>query len=325
MFWNRSNMNDLAIGDNHFTWRIICARMERMRHDLDMALVLAVVDEGSFSAAARAMGQTHSAVSKRIGQIEQRLGVQLLIRSTRSMRLTEAGEHYVLEARDILHRIASLEERIADGGAGLRGRIRVTTSNAFGQMHVVPAIVKFMELNPEIEIDLTLTDVVVDIVRDGFDVAIRSAALPDSSLVAFKLLTNRRVVCAAPGYIERRGRPNRPEDLADHACLRLNLPSAFNQWTLKSTHQVRLGPGFACNSIEALHAACIAGTGIAWLPMFLIGHDLKAGRLVSLLDDYRDPAVDSTISVLRPAGDIVPARTRALIDFLSERFRKLIV
>lgn len=318
-------MNERAIGDNRLIWRMICADLEQMRYDLDMALVLAVVDKGSFSAAARAMGQTHSAVSKRIGQLEQRLGVQLLIRSTRSMKLTEAGEHYVLEARDILHRIISLEDRIADGGDRLRGRIRITTSNAFGQMHVVPAVLEFMEVHPEVEIDLTLTDVVDDVVRDGFDVAIRSAALPDSSLVARKLLTNRRVVCAAPSYVERRGRPNSPEDLADHACLRLNLPSAFNQWELRSVQQVRLGPGFACNSIEALHAACKAGAGIAWLPMFLIGPDLEAGRLMPLLDDYRDPATDSTISILRPAGDIVPARTRAVISFLAERFRKLIV
>ncbi|MEP5154742.1 LysR family transcriptional regulator [Planktotalea sp.] len=301
--------------------------MEQMRHDLDMALLLAVVDEGGFSAAARAIGQTHSAVSKRVSQLEERLGAQLLIRTTRSMRLTQAGERYVAEAREIMARITVLESEISDGSAKLQGKIRLTTSNAFGQMHVVPAIVDFMKQHPEIEVDLTLTDAVVDIVRGNFDLAVRNAALPDSSLVAVKLLTNRRIVCASPEYVRRRGTPAVPEDLINHACLRLNVSSAFNEWGLKSQGATRfqLGRGFACNSIEALHAACLASLGIAWLPMFLVGADLEAGKLSPLLDEYRDVSTDSMISVIRPAGDIVPARIRTLTDFFVDRFRASIL
>jgi DNA-binding transcriptional LysR family regulator len=301
--------------------------MEQMKHDLDMAVLLTVVDEGGFSAAARAIGQTHSAISKRIRYLEDRLGVQLLVRTTRRMRLTEAGERYVIEAREILARIAALESEISDRSGRLRGRIRLTASNAFGQKHIVPAVVDFMKQNPEVEIDLTLSDAVVDLVRDGFDMAVRSAVLPDSSLVANKLMTNRRVVCAAPDYLARMGTPEAPDDLARHACLRLSLSSAFNEWGLcgRAEQRLRLGKGMSCNSLEAIHAACLAGLGIAWLPMFLVGPDLEAERLTPLLDAHRDPASDSAVSIVRPASEIVSARIRALTDFFVERFRNAVL
>jgi DNA-binding transcriptional LysR family regulator len=301
--------------------------MEQMRYDHDMALFLTVVDKGGFSAAARAVGQTHSAISKRVRQLEDRLGAQLLVRTTRTMRLTGAGERYVYEAREIMERITALESEISDGTSQLKGKIRLTTSNAFGKMHIVPAVIYFMQLHPEIEVDLTLTDAVVDIVQDDFDMAVRNATLPDSSLIGRKLMTNRRVVCASPEYLARQGVPNTPEDLARHACLRLNLSSVFNEWGLKvhSEQRLRLGPGFACNSLEALHVACVAGLGIAWLPMFLIGPDLETERLTPVLDAYRDVSTDSAISIVRPAGHFVPARVRALTEFFVERFRASIL
>lgn len=288
-----------------------------------MALLLTVVDAGGFSAAAREIGQTHSAISKRISQLEDRLGAQLLVRTTRAMRLTQAGERYVCEAREIVDRIRALESEISEGTKQLQGRIRITTSSAFGKMHVVPALTDFMKLHPGIEIDLTLTDAVVDIVQGNFDMAVRNAAMPDSNLIARKLLTNRRVICAAPDYLAQHGKPETPAALAQHACLRLNLSSTFNEWGLLSPNgaRLRLGPGFSCNSLEALHSACVAGLGIAWLPMFLIAGDLESGRLSSVLEEYRDTATDSAISIVRPSGDIVPARIRALTEFFVERFR----
>lgn len=295
-----------------------------MRHDLDIALFHAVIDAGSFSGAARALGLTHSAVSKRIGLLEDRLGVQLLLRSTRQMRLTEAGETYAAETRPLLTRLREVETEIAEGMTTLKGRIRVTSSNALGKMHLVPALFDFMCTHPGVEIDLTLTDAIVDVIRDRMDIAVRSAALPDSNLVARKLMTNRRVVCAAPAYLAQHGMPERPSDLAQHACLRLNLPSAFNDWGLVwDTDRRRMASGFACNSLETLHAACRAGHGIAWLPMFLVARDIDSGALVPLLDEYRDSKSDTDITIVRPDTELVPRRTRALIDFLSDRFRKL--
>ncbi len=296
-----------------------------MRHDTDLSLFHAVLEAGSFSGAARALGMTHSAVSKRMAALEDRLGAQLLVRSTRQMRLTEAGETYATETRDLLARLTAVETEISEGSAALKGRIRLTSSNALGQIHVVPALFAFMDTHPGVEIDLTLTDAIVDVVRDRMDVAIRSADLPDSSLVARKLMTNRRVICAAPAYLSWRGTPSRPDDLTDHACLRLNLPGAFNHWGLRwsDDQKRRLGSGFACNSLETLHTACLQGHGLAWLPMFLIARDIEDGSLVPVLDDFRDREADTTISIVRPELDLVPKRTRALIDFMVAWFRKL--
>lgn len=311
--------------DNRLIGPVICSHVERMRHDLDIALFHAVLDAGSFSGAARALGQTHSAVSKGIGRLEDRLGVQLLVRSTRQMRLTEAGETYASETRDLLARLRDVEAEIAEGTGSLRGRIRVTTSNALGQRHVVPMLLEFMAAHPEVEIDLTLTDAIVDVVRERMDLAIRSAALRDSGLITRRLMPNRRVVCAAPAYLTRCGVPERPADLAHHGCLRLNLSGAFNAWGLRwgADQRRRLGTGFSCNSLETLHLACLGGHGIAWLPMFLVSRDIEAEALVPLLDEHRDPASDTTISIVRPDVERVPKRTRALIDFLVERFRRL--
>ena len=203
----------------------------------------------------------------------------------------------------------------------------MTTSNALGQMHVVPALLEFMRRHPQVEIDLTITDGIVDLLRERMDIAIRSAKLPDSSLMSRKLITNRRIVCAAPSYLDRHGRPQRPRDLADHRCMRLNLPGAFNDWGLQweGGQRHELGRGFACNSLETLHTACRAGHGIAWLPMFLVAQDIDAGLLVPLLDEYRDPESDTSISIVRPEMDLVPRRIRALVDFLVDHFRQLVL
>lgn len=298
-----------------------------MKHDLDMGLFLTVVDEGGFTAAARVVGQTHSSISKRVRQLEDRLGAQLLIRTTRNMRLTDAGERYVLEAREIMQRITALENELSDNRNRLKGKIRLTTSNAFGQMHVVPALVEFMNAHPDINIDLTLTDAVVDIVQENFDMAVRNATLSDSSLIARKLMTNRRMVCGSPAYFEKNGLPKSPSDLKNHACLTLSISSAFNDWGLQVKDGTRptLGAGFSCNSLEALHAACVAGLGIAWLPMFLVADDFETERLVTALDEYRDAASDSVISIVRPSSDLVPARVKALTEFFVERFRSKMI
>jgi DNA-binding transcriptional LysR family regulator len=296
-----------------------CYHLEQMRHDTDLAVFHAVLAAGSFSGAARQLGLTHSAVSKRINSLEERLGVALLVRTTRQMRLTEAGEIYAAETAELLARLEAVENEIVEGTGAVRGRIRVTTSNALGEMHVVPLLLDFMRAYPQVEIDLTLTDAIVDVVRSGVDLAIRSATLQDSSLIARKLMTNRRVVCASADYVARHGAPESPSDLADHACLRLNLPGAFNNWGLRWSADAKpqLGRGFACNSLATLHFACLQAHGIAWLPMFLVSSDLKSKRLVPLLDGHHDPASDTAIAAVWPAATIMPKRTRTLIDFLA--------
>ena len=293
-----------------------------MAQKTELEILLAVVDHGSFSAAARVLGYTPSAVGKRVHQLEQRLRVPLLIRSTRRMTLTEAGQRYVDEGRELVARLTALEEDIADESGSLRGTIRLTSSAALGQLHVVPLMIEFMELNPEVEIELLLTDKIIDLVGEGFDIAVRSGVLPDSSLISRKLMNNRRIPCAAPAYLERHGVPREPEELTTHRCLRLGQEKHLADWGFVRSPRgfSRLGSGFSCNSLEALRAACCAGCGIAWLPEFLISRDLHTGRLLPVLPDHMEPSAGGGIFILRPDMPFLPRRVRALIEFLANRF-----
>ncbi|WP_291734480.1 LysR family transcriptional regulator [Leisingera sp. F5] len=291
----------------------------------ELEILLAVVDHGSFSAAARVLGYTPSAVGKRAHQLEQRLGVPLLVRSTRRMTLTKAGQRYVEEARDLLARLTALEEDIADDADSLRGTIRLTSSAALGRLHVVPLVIEFMECHPDVEIELLLTDKIIDLVGEGFDLAVRSGALPDSSLVSRKLKSNRRVLCAAPAYLKQHGIPQQPEELTTHRCLRLGQEKQLSDWGVSRTQSgiVRLGSGLLCNSLEALLAACRAGRGVAWLPEFLIIDDLHTGRLVPVLTEHAETGAGGGIFVLRPETAFLPRRIRALVDFLAYRFKEI--
>ncbi len=288
----------------------------------ELEILLAVVDHGSFSAAARMLGYTPSAVGKRVHQMEQRLRVPLLVRSTRRMALTEAGQRYVEEARDLISRLTALEEDISDDAKNLRGTIRLTSSAALGRLHIVPLVIEFMEHHPEVEVDLLVTDKIVDLVGEGFDLAIRSGVLPDSSLISRKLMDNRRMPCAAPTYLDQHGVPRQPEELTGHRCLRLAHERQLSDWGFNrmSGSAIRLGSGLSCNSLDALHAACCAGRGIAWLPEFLITHDLRNGRLVDVLTDYSEVGAGGGIFLLRPETTFLPRRVRSLIEFLTGRF-----
>ena len=296
-----------------------------MTHKTELEVLLVVVDHGSFSAAARVLGYTPSAVGKRVHQLEQRLKVPLLVRSTRRMALTEAGQRYAAEARDLLARLQALEEEIADDAGGLRGTIRMTSSAALGRLHVVPLVVRFMQCHPEVEIELLLTDQIIDLAGSGFDLAVRSGVLPDSSLVACKLNSNRRVLCAAPAYLQQYGVPQDPAQLGTHRCLRLSREKQLSDWGFGRARggMARLGSGFSCNSLEALHAACCAGHGVAWLPEFLVSDDLQKERLVPVLADHAEIGAGGGIFILRPEAAFLPRRVRALADFLADRFPEI--
>jgi len=307
---------------NSFIPTSICRLQEQMDRHSDMAVFLAVIDQGGFSPAARHLGMTHSAVSKRVAQLEQRLGTTLLTRTTRSMRLTEAGRLYCDEGRRILDAIMVLEQGLEAGADIPRGLLRVSASTAFGQLHVVPAVIAFMQAYPQVRINLTLTDAMVDLVASGTDIAIRSATLEDSSLVARKLALNERLAVASPEYLAAQGAPEAPVDLESRDCLLLNHETRFNDWGYRTAtgRRLRLTGSFTCNTVEALHAAALAGRGIARLPAFLIGADLAEGRLVALLEDDRPPT-DSAIYAVRPGGAMASPAARAFIDSLAARFQ----
>ncbi|MDZ5434842.1 LysR family transcriptional regulator [Pseudomonas fluorescens] len=286
----------------------------------DMAIFIAVIDAGGFSPAARKLKMTHSAMSKRVQRLEDRLGTQLLLRTTRTMTLTQAGERYVQSARPILADIQALEAAVMHDADAPRGILKVSAPNALGQHHVVPALIDFMRRYPEIKIDLTLTDAIIDIRHAGIDVAIRSGELSDPSLVAHKLSANERLVCASPAYLDAHGVPGEPGELAGHSCLKLNFESRFNDWEFRAPNSraIPIAGDFTCNSLDAIRTLCLAGMGIARLPKYMVNGDIQAGRLIPLLQAFSSPAT-SAIYALRAAGDYVPARTRVFIAFLTER------
>ncbi|MGO1075655.1 LysR family transcriptional regulator [Inquilinus sp. CA228] len=288
----------------------------------EMEVFVRVVEEGSFSAAARRLGLTPSAVAKLIGRLEDRLGVRLLARSTRSLRPTPEGDLFYDQASRILADIAEAEAGIS-GASAPRGRLRISASIPFGTHCVVPLLPEFRARFPAVTLDVSLTDEVVDILAERTDVAIRHGPLRDSSLQARKLGVSRRILIAAPAYLERRGVPRTPADLAGHDCLTFNYRRSFTDWILAGPDGPKpmqvTGP-LVVNNGETLRQAVLAGIGIGRTALYHVRHDLTAGRLVELLPDY-DPREMEEIHALFLGRGTMPARVRAFIDFLVERLR----
>jgi len=287
----------------------------------DMLLFVHAVDHGSFSATARALALTPSAVSKRIGRLEDRLGVRLLNRSTRRTTLTEAGEALYRRCARIATEITEAEALAASMGEQVRGTLTVAATVAFGKAQLMPLIPEFLAQHPELKLSLELTDRAVDLAQDQLDVAIRfTEQVSDTAVVARKLASNRRVICAAPAYLERHGAPERPEELLRHNCLRLSTVPIWNDWELgegKAKRVYRVKGSLEVNSADAVYHAALAGLGIARLSSYLVGPDIRAGRLVRLLPAYCQE--DSSILAIYLARRNLPAKVRAFIDFLAER------
>ncbi len=288
----------------------------------EMEVFVRVVEEGSFSAAARRLGLTPSAVAKLIGRLEERLGVRLLARSTRSLRPTPEGDLFYEQASRILADIAEAEAGVS-GASAPRGRLRISASIPFGTHCVVPLLPEFRARFPAVTLDVALTDEVVDILAERTDVAIRHGPLRDSGLQARKLGASRRVLIAAPAYLERRGVPRTPADLAAHDCLTFNYRRSFTDWVLggpDGPKPMQVSGPLVVNNGETLRQAVLAGMGIARTALYHVRHDLAAGRLVELLPEY-DPHEMEEIHAVFLGRGTMPARVRAFIDFLVERLR----
>ncbi len=290
-----------------------------MQRPDEMAVFVSVVREGGFSAAAKALQLTPSAISKQISRLEDRLNVRLLNRTTRQLSMTDEGETYFQRATTILADIEEAEALVSDRRGSPRGTLRVTSSITFGRHQIVPMMPEFLNAHPDVRLQLSLSDNFVDLVREGFDVAIRVADLNDSSLVARRLAIDRRVVCAAPSYIEKHGIPRSPEGLRDHNCLVIaNVPS-MRDWEFKfggSTRKIHVQGRFETNSGVAIHEAALDGIGIAQLPAYLVAPDLREGRLVSFLEDR--VAEGRTIYAVYPHSRHLSSKVRAFIDFLVD-------
>lgn len=287
---------------------------------IEMNVFVAAVDAGGFSAAARLLDLTPSAVSKQISRLETRLGARLLNRSTRRISLTAAGREFYDRSRAILADIDEAERAVGQASAVPQGTLRVTASISFGQRQIVPLIPDFTSRYPGVRVEVIFSDRIIDIIEDGVDVAVRVSAPTDSALIARQLVPDRRVVCAAPDYLARNGVPDSPEDLSRHNALIYSTVYS-DTWRFdgpSGTRAVRVASDFAANSGEAIRDMALAGHGIARLATFLVGPDIKAGRLVELLPDWRDPQ-ENIIHAVFPGRRLVPPATRAFVDFLVEK------
>lgn len=282
-----------------------------------MRAFVVTVDANGFAAAARAMDVPRSKVSKQIQALENAIGVQLLQRTTRSLHLTEAGAEYYESAREVLASVDEAEQRARDGIGELRGVLRVNAPMSFGLRCLGPLVPLFHEQQPNIELQLVLSDQQVDPVRGGFDVTIRIASLADSSMVARLLAPAPRIMVAAPAYLKRAGTPQTPRDLAAHQCLNYGYLQSGVSLQLsngKDTQRVHVTGPLHANNGDLLAQAAEAGMGIALLPDFIVAEALGAGRLVPVLCEWQAPPI--SIHAVYPSARRVPQKTRAFIDFL---------
>jgi len=289
----------------------------------EMEVFTRVVELGGFSTAARAFRMTPSAVSKLVARLEARLGVRLINRSTRKLQLTPEGSAFYERALRILDEI-SAAEREAAIGATPSGLLRVNTSVPFGLRLLLPLLPDFAKRYPDIKVEVVLTDLVVDLLEERADVAIRVGLMRESRLLARKLGESRMVVVASPGYLAGRGTPKTPEDLADHNLLRFGFAKWENGWPFRSggeTIAVMPSGNALVSDGEAMQHLAVAGMGLARLARFHVEADIKAGRLVPVLDAFNPGDIEPIHAVFVGHGGRLPARVRAFLDYLVERVR----
>lgn len=280
-----------------------------------------VVALGSFSNAARELRLSRSAVSKYIADLEQDVGAQLLNRTTRSASPTDNGRAYYERCIAILAEIEDADRAAAQLQSHPRGVLRINAPMSFGTLHLAGAVADFMTLYTDLQIQLVLSDQQIDTVQEGFDLTIRIADLPTSSMIARKLVPAHRIFCAAPEYLKARGMPKVPDDLRQHDCLSYGYLSTGMQWKLTGKdgdHWLQPPWKLCANNAEVLRDAAVKGRGIALLPTFIVGPDLRSGRLRSVLSRYRAPEL--SVCALYPPTRHLPVKVRVFIDFLVERF-----
>jgi len=287
----------------------------------EMSIFSKVVGAGSLSAAAKELGMSTAVVSRRLAALESRLGVRLINRTTRSLHLTDEGARYYDACSRLLAEIEEADAEVSAGRAEPRGALRVALPAAFGHLHVAPLVPRFAARYPNVQVALSLSDRNVNVIEEGFDLAIRIADLADSSLAARKLAPNRRVVCASPDYLKRNGTPRTPLELTGHNCLTTN--DFTMTWDYKDPDgealTVRVAGRYACDNWEVLREWAMAGLGIALKSTWDVRQQLEDGSLVPLFPGYTF-ASDVAIYAVYPHRRFLPAKTRAFIEFLADSF-----
>jgi DNA-binding transcriptional LysR family regulator len=286
----------------------------------EMRVFTAVVDAASFVAAADELAMSKAAVSRHVSDLEQRLGVRLLHRTTRKLSLTEEGGVFLARCREILSSIEASEAELSTRSESASGLLKVSVPVSFGVQHLAPLWSEFLANQPGVSLDVQLADRVIDLVDEGFDVAVRIARLPDSSLVSRKLASTRLVLCASPGYLEQRGIPTHPSDLARHDVLGYSLLAMGDQWQFEGpsgTVTARVRPRLWTNNGDTCVAAALRGSGIQLQPTFLVAKELEAGHLVEVLPQYR--SVELGIYAVYPTRKFLLPKVRVLVEYLAEK------
>lgn len=277
-----------------------------------------IVETGSFSAASERVGMSRAAASKYVSQLEARLGGRLLNRTTRHVSTTESGRLYFERCRDILQQLDEADSEVTGLSQEPRGTLRLSVPTNFAPLHLMPLVARFTQRYPEVKVDMMSTNRKVDIVDEGYDLAIRMGELTDSDLVARRLARARIAVVASPDYLSRHGIPKHPDDLKQHACMRYSFTTA-GIWPFKKDgkdYPVKINGDFKSNDPEVLLHAAIAGIGLTIMPTFIAGDAIRTGKLVMVLEGY--DIMDSHVYAVYASRRFVPAKIRVFVDFLKE-------
>jgi DNA-binding transcriptional LysR family regulator len=289
---------------------------------------VSVSTRGSLTAAAKAEGVAPAIMGRRLDALEERLGVKLLVRTTRRISLTHEGSAFLEDCQRLLADVANAEASVSAGGVKASGHLRITAPAGFGRRHVAPLVPRFRELHGDVTISLNLSDRVVDLAGEGFDCAVRVGDLPDSSLVSVRLADNRRLCVATPAYLQQHGTPRHPSDLSRHDCLTLSSDASQTRgWAFRVPkagadeviHFKPAGP-LDCSDGQVLHDWCLAGLGIAWRSTWEVESEIAAGRLTEVLGEFAAPA--NGIYAVFPQRKHLPLRVRLWIDFLKENYAR---
>lgn len=288
----------------------------------EMASFIAVVEAGSFVAAAEATGLSKAAVSRHVADLEKRLGARLLHRTTRRLSLTDDGQAFFARAKEVLAATEEAEAEISSRTGEATGLLRINAPLSFGVLHLAPLWGRFARENPKVSLDISLSDRLVDLVDEGFDLAVRITNLPSSQLVSRKLASTRMVLCASPGYLAAHGEPHKPEDLARHEVISYTYWSGRDEWGFTGADgrkaTVRIHARMHANNGDTCRSAALADQGIILQPDFIVGEDLRRGALVGLLPAWHAGSID--IHAVYPSRKFLPAKTRRMVDFLVEAF-----
>lgn len=283
---------------------------------------VAVAAKGSLTAAAAAEGIAPAVVGRRIDALEERLGVKLLVRTTRRITLTHEGSAFLEDCQRLLADLSNAEASVSAGGVKASGYLRITAPAGFGRRHVAPLVPGFVARHPDVKVSLNLSDRLVDIVNEGYDCAVRVGDLPESSLVSVRLADNRRLCVASPRYLARAGTPKHPNDLAQHDCLTLSTEASQTRgWAFTldgEVNHLRLTGSLSCNDGQVLHDWCLAGLGLAWRSTWEVESHLASGDLVSVLDDYAAPP--NGIYAVFAQRKHLPLRVRLWVDHLKQTY-----